>query len=47
MIFGTIAAFLNGAAFPAFNLVFGEMTDSFGPSGTPDEVVTKSGWNAL
>jgi len=29
MVIGSLAAFANGAAFPAFSLIFGGMTDSF------------------
>jgi ATP-binding cassette subfamily B (MDR/TAP) protein 1 len=29
MFLGGLAAFLNGAAFPSFSIIFGDMTDSF------------------
>lgn len=37
MIIGGIAAFLNGAAFPSFSIILGDMTDSFSEAG--DEMV--------
>lgn len=39
MALGCLAAFVNGAAMPLFSLIFGNMTDAFGPNGTADEVV--------
>lgn len=44
MWIGSIAAFANGAAFPAFSLIFGGMTDSF---SNPDTMVEQAGWNAM
>ena len=34
MALGTLAAFCNGASFPLFSLIFGNMTDAFGPDAT-------------
>lgn len=41
MILGSIAAFLNGAAFPSFSIIFGQMTDSFSEKG--DAMVEAAG----
>ncbi|CAK64833.1 unnamed protein product (macronuclear) [Paramecium tetraurelia] len=45
MIIGGIAAFLNGASFPSFSIIFGDMTDSFSQTG--DEMVRQAGLNAI
>ena len=47
MVLGCFAAFANGAAFPLFSLIFGEMTDSFGPDSTDDDVIASAGMNAM
>lgn len=47
MIIGAIAGIANGLSQPLFSLIFGEMTDSFSPDNSPDDVVYKAGWNAL
>lgn len=43
MFIGGLAAFLNGSAFPLFSLIFGNMTDSFGPNATADDVLHQAG----
>jgi len=45
MILGSIAAFFNGAAFPSFSIIFGQMTDSFSEKG--DAMVDAAGWQAM
>ncbi|CAD8206584.1 unnamed protein product [Paramecium octaurelia] len=45
MIIGGLAAFLNGAAFPSFSIILGDMTDSFSEAG--DEMVHQAGLNAI
>lgn len=47
MAIGLAAAAINGLTQPMFSYVFGNMTDSFGPASTPDEVVRQSGIQAL
>ena len=44
---GSFAAFANGAAMPLFSLIFGNMTDAFGPSGTADDVLAAAGMQAM
>lgn len=39
MALGGFAAFVNGSAMPLFSVIFGEMSDSFGPNATKDEIV--------
>jgi len=39
MVIGSIASMANGVAFPMFALIFGNMTDSFGPNSSGDELV--------
>ena len=39
MILGSIAAAGNGVTQPMFSYIFGNMTDSFGPNSSADEVV--------
>ncbi|CAD8176907.1 unnamed protein product [Paramecium pentaurelia] len=45
MFIGGFAAFCNGAAFPSFSIIFGDMTDSFSEAG--DEMVRQAGLNAI
>ncbi|CAD8124583.1 unnamed protein product [Paramecium sonneborni] len=45
MFIGGFAAFCNGAAFPSFSIIFGDMTDSFSQAG--DEMVRQAGLNAI
>lgn len=45
MFIGGFAAFANGAAFPSFSIIFGDMTDSFSAAG--DEMVRQAGMNAM
>lgn len=40
---GTIAAMANGIAMPMFALIFGNMTDSFSPDKSAEDVVSKAG----
>jgi ATP-binding cassette subfamily B (MDR/TAP) protein 1 len=47
MTIGLVAAFFNGAAFPLFNVVFGQMTDSFGANQDGDGVVTQAKINTM
>lgn len=47
MTFGALAAVVNGIALPLFALIFGEMTDSFGPASTGDQIVESAGEQAL
>lgn len=44
MWIGSLAAFANGAATPAFSLIFSDLTDSF---SNPDTMVEEVGWNAM
>lgn len=39
MVVGSIAAIANGAALPAFSLLWGNMTDAFSASGSNDEMM--------
>lgn len=43
MITGSIAAIINGLAYPSFSLIFGQMTDSFGPTVSGDDLVESAG----
>lgn len=45
MILGAICACANGAAFPSFAIIFGNMADSFSETG--DEMVKSAGMNAM
>lgn len=45
MVIGGLAAVINGAAHPAFYIVFGKMINSFSYSG--DELVEKARINAM
>lgn len=47
MYIGGLAAFINGASYPALSIIFGEMTDSFGGNNSKDELVEQAGFNAL
>ena len=42
MVVGALAATINGFAFPMFSFIFGEMTDSFGPDKTKDDIQNKN-----
>ncbi|KAM3147561.1 hypothetical protein pb186bvf_000368 [Paramecium bursaria] len=45
MALGAFGAFCNGAAFPSFSIIFGNMTDSFASSG--DDLVYTAGMNSM
>lgn len=45
MALGAFGAFCNGAAFPSFSIIFGNMTDSFSSSG--DDLVYTAGMNSI
>ncbi|KAL4464298.1 hypothetical protein ABPG72_011343 [Tetrahymena utriculariae] len=47
MVIGSIASMANGVAFPMFALIFGQMTDSFGPNSTGDDLVDAAGKQSL
>jgi ATP-binding cassette subfamily B (MDR/TAP) protein 1 len=47
MALGALVAFINGAAMPMFSLIFGEMTDAFGPNSTPDDLLYMAGMNSM
>lgn len=47
MIFGSIAAVINGAGMPLLSLLFGDVADDFGPLNSPDAVVKSAGRLAL
>lgn len=47
MILGSAAAIINGIALPMFALIFGQMTDSFSPTSTGDDIVDAAGTQAL
>jgi|NOAtaT_6_FD_contig_101_1098428_length_3106_multi_3_in_0_out_0_1 ATP-binding cassette subfamily B (MDR/TAP) protein 1 len=47
MTIGVIAAMGNGAAFPLFALIFGDMADAFGPNSTADDVVKKAAYQSM
>ncbi|EDK31467.1 multidrug resistance protein-like transporter family ABC domain protein (macronuclear) [Tetrahymena thermophila SB210] len=47
MTVGAIAAIANGIALPLFALIFGQMTDSFGPTSTGDQIVDAAGTQSL
>lgn len=44
---GTIAAMANGIAMPMFALIFGNMTDSFSPDKSAEDVVSKAGEQSI
>ena len=43
MIIGTIASTANGVALPLFAIIFGDITNSFSPLKTPDQVIDEVG----
>ena len=45
MAIGSVSAFLNGATFPIFSIIFGNMTDVFSKSN--DQIIYLAGMNAL
>ena len=45
MIIGSVSAFFNGATFPIFSIIFGNMTDVFSKSN--DQIIYLAGMNAL
>lgn len=47
MVCGGIASCVNGIALPMFALIFGNMTDSFSPTSTGDEIVSAAGTQSL
>ena len=47
MIFGSLSAVINGFSLPMFSFIFGEMSDSFGPNSTKDDVVDQALMNFI
>ncbi|EGR27069.1 hypothetical protein IMG5_202500 [Ichthyophthirius multifiliis] len=47
IIIGCIASAANGILMPLFSIIFGEMTDSFSPNSSPNQVVKSAGNQSL